>query len=160
MRPTTGVLSVLYSDERGSCPIHGRLQATAKPHAHRSARRARTAAGRSGGHAGRVPCGDTLPGHPGLYGQRSLGLCIVEVLRARDLNPARQANCDRPAEGGRRLYHAQLYDKPFKSLLKVFVLDINTVPMEAHMEAQLVTLFVTDPEMVLERVYRIHADRF
>lgn len=32
--------------------------------------------------------------------------------------------------------------------------------MEAHMEAQLVTLFVTDPEMVLERVYRIHADRF
>jgi hypothetical protein len=58
---------------------------------------------------------------------------------------------------GQRLYHAQLYYKPFQLLLRVvFVLDIDADPEQARP----VTLFATDPEMAPARIYRIYRDRF
>ena len=59
---------------------------------------------------------------------------------------------------GRRLYHAQLYYKPFKKLLRVvFVLDVDDDPAKV---AKPTTLFSTDPEMEPKRIYRIYRDRF
>jgi len=59
---------------------------------------------------------------------------------------------------GPHLYHAQLYYKPFRKLLRVvFVLDADADPAE---ETQPTTLFSTDPDMAPERIYRIYRDRF
>ena len=59
---------------------------------------------------------------------------------------------------GRRLYHAQLYYKPFGKLLRVvFVLDADEDPAEVRKP---ITLFATDPEMAPKRIYRIHVERF
>ena len=59
---------------------------------------------------------------------------------------------------GKRLYHAQLYYKPFGKLLRVvFVLDADEDPAAV---ARPTTLFATDPEMDPERIYRIYRDRF
>ena len=64
---------------------------------------------------------------------------------------------DLPDEGN-RLYHAQLYYKPFKQLLRVvFVLDVDENPAEV---ARPTTLFATDPEMAPERIFHIYRDRF
>ncbi len=59
---------------------------------------------------------------------------------------------------GQRLYHAQLMCKPFQKLLRVvFVQDEDAAPAA---ETQPTTLFASDPDMVPERIYRIHVDRF
>ena len=59
---------------------------------------------------------------------------------------------------GKRLYHAQMYYKPFQKLLRVvLVLDEDADPAA---EAQPTTLFATDPEMAPKRIYRIYPDRF
>ena len=59
---------------------------------------------------------------------------------------------------GKRLYHAQLYYKPFKKLLRVvFVLDADEDPAEVTRPT---TLFATDPKMAPKRIYRIYRDRF
>ena len=59
---------------------------------------------------------------------------------------------------GPRLYHAQLYYKPFQKLLRVvFVLDADADPAA---ETRPTTLFSTDPDMAPERIYRIYRDRF
>ena len=58
---------------------------------------------------------------------------------------------------GQRLYHAQLYYKPFKKLLQVvFVLEADADPAEDRP----VILFSTDPEMAPAQVYRLYRDRF
>ena len=58
----------------------------------------------------------------------------------------------------KRLYHAQLYYKPFKQLLRVvFVLDADEDPAAVRKPT---ALFSTDPEMEPERIYRIYRDRF
>ncbi len=85
------------------------------------------------------------PGRPRKYAGR-FDRADIPALPAVDLE-----------DEGRRLYHAQLYYKPFKCLLRVvFVLDIDADPEEARP----VTLFATDPEMAPERIYRIYRDRF
>ena len=63
-----------------------------------------------------------------------------------------------PPDEGKRLYHAQLYYKPFGKLLRVvFVLDADADPAAV---ARPTTLFATDPKMAPKRIYRIHVDRF
>lgn len=85
------------------------------------------------------------PGRPRKYAGR-FDRADIPALPAVDLE-----------DEGRRLYHAQLYYKPFKCLLRVvFVLDIDADPEEARPT----TLFATDPEMAPERIYRIYRDRF
>ena len=63
-----------------------------------------------------------------------------------------------PPDEDKRLYHAQLYYKPFKQLLRVvFVLDADEDPAAVRKPT---ALFSTDPEMDPERMYRIYRDRF
>ena len=63
---------------------------------------------------------------------------------------------DLPDEGT-RLYHAQLYYKPFQQRLRgVFVLEADADPAADRPTI----LFGTDPEMAPERVYRLYRDRF
>ena len=58
----------------------------------------------------------------------------------------------------KRLYHAQLYYKPFGKLLRVvFVLGADEDPAAVRKPT---ALFSTDPEMEPERIYRIYRDRF
>ena len=59
---------------------------------------------------------------------------------------------------GKRLYHAQLYYKPFGKLLRVvFVLGADEDPAAVRKPT---TLFATDPAMAPKRIYRIYRDRF
>ena len=86
------------------------------------------------------------PGRPRKYAGRFDRACIGEL-------PVVAL----PDEG-KRLYHTQLYYKPFKQLLRVvFVLDADDDPAAV---ARPTTLFGTDPEMAPKRIYRIYRDRF
>ena len=86
------------------------------------------------------------PGRPRKYAGRFDRTCLGE-----------RPVIELPDEG-QRLYHAQLYYKPFQKLLRVvFVLEADEDPAEG---AKPTILFSTDPEMDPERIYRIYRDRF
>ena len=62
---------------------------------------------------------------------------------------------------GQRLYHAQLYYKPFQKLLRVvFVLDADADPAQDRPTILFATDPEMDPEMDPEQVCRIYRDRF
>ena len=177
------VLSVLDLDEHCSYPVHGGLQEAAAPRSRRSARRSRPpraevtkmlALRDEALAVAHRPASDIFVGdghyacEPMVTGLAARDLVLVSKLRR---NAALWVPWTGPPTGrigelplielpdeGLRLYHAQLYYKPFQKLLRVvFVLDEDDDPAA---ETRPTTLFASDPEMAPERIYRIYRDRF